>query len=188
MQAIALRFLLSFCIFLPPFALAQQSEPVKEAMEMLRQTLEACRKENERLRKLLPDSLQFAHPPNRKPLQFRANNITYYTEGKSVSMYQIITELPIPQAQQRVVAFLNSRGYQGNFETTDTLVNDVLVLPELHPVKVKARWAVEEYEPGFSMLKIWIRMPDGTWLNPDNYPGYHTAMTRILRQMFNGAE
>ena len=188
MQAIALRFIIATCFLLPPIAFAQQSDPVKEAMEMLSQTLEACRKENERLRKLLPDSLQFAHQPTRKPLQFRANNITYYTEGKSVSMYQIITELPIPQVQQRVVAFLNSRGYQGDFEQTDTVVNEVLVLPELHPVKVKARWTVEEYEPGFSMLKVWIRMPDGTWLNPDNYPGYHTEMTRILRQMFNGTK
>lgn len=188
MAASTFRFILAAFFFLPFIAFAQQTEPVKEALEMLSQTLEACRKENERLRKLLPDSLQFAHPPQRKPLQFRANNITYYTEGKSVSMYQIITELPIPQVQQRVVAFLNSRGYQGNFEQTDTVVNEVLVLPELHPVKIKARWTVEEYEPGFSMLMVWIRMPDGTWLNPDNYPGYHTEMTRILRQMFNGTE
>jgi hypothetical protein len=166
------------------FVIAQEDKPQEAYLKLLQQTLDNCRKENERLMKLLPDSLRYPVTPAYKPLTFRANNITWNEDGKQISMYQVISELPVEAIQHRVEHFLQSMGHAVHFG--DTVRTDALVLSELHPVKVKAWWVVEEYEPGFAMLKVWFRMPDGTYLNPENYPGYHKSIEAILKRMFYG--
>lgn len=164
----------------------QTLTPQEEYLKLLQQTLDNCRKENARLMKLIPDSIRYAVAPPHRPLTFRANNITWNEEGKQVSMYQVITELPVEEVQHRVTKFLQSMGHAVAFG--DTVETSPLILPELHPVKLKASWLVEDYEPGFSMLKVWFRMPDGTYLNPENYPGYHQSIEGILKQLFHGSK
>jgi hypothetical protein len=178
--------LCSIGLFTSLNGMAQSQNPEQELIQLLQQTLEACRKENERLLKLLPDSVKYPIIPGKKPLTFRGNNITWNDEGKQISVYQVISELTLSEMQTRVISFLNSRGYMADFN--DTLRVDPLILPELHPVKVRSGWIVEPYEPGFTVLKAWFRMPDGTYLNPDNYPGYHAAIQAILKRIFHGAE
>lgn len=175
-----------FMVGVFPDARTQDNLAQQELIRLLQQTLESCRKENERLQKLVPDSLRYSSASSKRPLAFRANNITWREDGKQISMYQVISELKISEVQSRVSQFLQSRGYVASF--ADTVKIEQLVLPELHPVKVRAWWVVEEYEPGFSVLKAWFRMPDGTYLNPDNYPGYHTSIQSILKRIIHGAE
>jgi hypothetical protein len=187
MKTFLIRILLwSFGLFAAFSGRAQGQSAEQELIQLLQQTLESCRKENERLLKLLPDSLKYPQTPSKKPLTFRGNNITWNEHGKQISVYQVISELSVSEMQTRVISFLNSRGYVADF--SDTLRVDPLILPELHPVKVRSGWIVEPYEPGFSALKVWFRMPDGTYLNPDNYPGYHSSIQTILKRIFYGAE
>lgn len=167
-----------------------QSEIMRESggdsVSILQHALDVCRKENERLVKLLPDSLRNPATKEKRPLSFRANNITWREEQKQISMYQVITDLDTQTVHTRVIAFLNRRGYIP--EGTDTLKIQTMVLPELHPVKVRAWWRIEQYEPGFSVLKAWFRMPDGSYLNPDNYPGYHQKIQELLKSIIHVTE
>jgi hypothetical protein len=148
----------------------------------LRTALEACRTENERLRKLVPDSLAYPKKPKQKPIPLRINNITYTIDRKQYSMYQVISDLPQTRTREKVVRFLQSRGYAPQGDTL--LVND-LMLTELHPTRIQTTWVIENHEGILSVLKVWILLPGGAYLNPENYPGYHEKISRLLTYILN---
>lgn len=148
----------------------------------LRIALEKCRSENERLRKLLPDSLAYPKQQGKRPLAIKINNITYTEHGKQYSMYQIITDIDRTRLREKVVHFLQDRGH---VPLGDTLEVHNLMLTELHPTRIHSHWLVENYEASLSVLKVWILLPGGAYLNPDNYPGYHEKISRLLTFIIN---
>gem|GEM_PF-5825419 len=162
-------------------AQAQHNEATFSPAE-LRTALEACRNENERLRKLVPDSLAYPQKTKQKPIPLRINNITYSIDRKQYSMYQVISDLPQTRIREKVVRFLQSRGHAPQGDTL--LVNDLL-LTELHPTRIQTSWVIENYEGVLSVLKVWILLPGGAYLNPENYPGYHEKISRLLTYILN---
>jgi hypothetical protein len=176
----------SFCFLLlsgTSFLQAQSQETeAGYSPAELRIALEKCRAENERLRKLLPDSLAYPKQPGKRPLAMKINNITYRSDGKQYSLYQVITDTDPTRLREKVVHFLQDRGHvpQG-----DTLQVTDLMLTELHPTRIHTRWLIENHEASLSVLKVWILLPGGSYLNPENYPGYHEKISRLLTYIIN---
>jgi len=154
----------------------------EHTIHLLRNALETCRSENIRLMQYVPDSVRYPRSIGKKPLAFRVNNITWRENRKQISMYQVLTEMEKEVMYKRIVTFL----YQQNLNPVldDTIQVDQFILPELYPAKMKATWVIEPFSDDLNVLKVWFRLPDGAYLNPENYPGYHEKISAILKYLF----
>jgi len=155
----------------------------EDSIQQLKKELIDCQQENERLTRLLNERDINKPQVSTRPLPFRIQPKSWTCGQEVRSGFLVIQDRDSLQLMHQVQQVLVRQKLA--FTGLDTIEIPYFQFSGLRQVYFRCRFTTQRLDAQQIGLLAMFQLPDGTWVMPDNYPGYYQRIYKYLEEMIH---